>query len=87
MKGMLDRIEDEKFAVILVEEEGKEFVIDVRLLPKGVKVNDWLEFTVQEGDIANIRIDKRKTSNRQENSEALRDQVRSRSRGSKFKRK
>ncbi|SDL88306.1 DUF3006 domain-containing protein [Sediminibacillus halophilus] len=86
MKGVLDRIEDEKFAVILAEEEGKEFVTDKRLLPEGAKVHDRLEFTVHEGDIENIRIDKQKTSNRQENAEMLRDRMRSRSKGSKFKR-
>ncbi|WP_026571952.1 MULTISPECIES: DUF3006 domain-containing protein [Sediminibacillus] len=86
MKGMLDRIEEGKYAVILAEEAGKEFVINKGRLPDGVQVNDWLEFNVHGEDIFNIQIDKQKSSNRQEKSEMLRNRVRSRSKGSKFKR-
>ncbi|SDJ80530.1 DUF3006 domain-containing protein [Sediminibacillus albus] len=87
MKGVLDRIEDGKHAVILVEGTGREFVVSKELLPKGSSVHDWLEVTIEDNQVTAVKLDKETTKNEQEKSEALINRVRAKSKGSMFKRK
>ncbi|WP_053220097.1 DUF3006 domain-containing protein [Virgibacillus senegalensis] len=87
MKGILDRFEDDKFAVILSEEEEKEFILEKNQLPEGAQVHDWLDFTVKDNEIISIQIDKQKTKAKKEESETMRNRLRGKSKGSKFKRK
>jgi hypothetical protein len=86
MKGVLDRIEDNKFAVILVDELRKEFVIPKDQLPDGTKPNAWLDLTITDDNITSVRLNKEATSVEEEKVENMMNKLRSKSRGSKFKR-
>jgi hypothetical protein len=86
MKGVLDRIEDNKFAVILVDELRKEFVIPKDQLPDGTKPNAWLDLTITDDNITSVRLNKEATSVEEEKVENMMNKLLSKSRGSKFKR-
>lgn len=46
-RGVLDRIEDERLAVILIEDMNKEIVLPILALPKGSKEGIWLLMTFE----------------------------------------
>lgn len=50
-KAVIDRIEDGKHAVLLLEPDEKEMLIQLERLPKGIKPGYWLEVTLQDGEI------------------------------------
>lgn len=85
MKGYLDRIEDEKHAVILIEENNQEIIIPVIDLPEGSKEKTWLRLKEDNGSYRVIAIDEEKTIQESKRSEDLMAQLRARSKGSKFK--
>jgi Ser/Thr protein kinase RdoA (MazF antagonist) len=85
MIGVLDRFEGE-LAVILVEEEKEEFTVDKKELPSGSEVNTLFNVTKENGNYRILEINKEATSKAQKKSANLMDQLRARSKGSKFKR-
>ena len=87
MKGYFDRVEENKHAVILVEELKKEFVIPVNKLPEGSQPKTWLDVKIADGQITSIHQDDEKTRSEQEKVDSLLSKIRSKGSGSKFQRK
>ena len=85
MKGMLDRIEDDIHAVILLEEQNREIVIPASVLPEGSKVHTWFTIIMEEGEIVSIEVDESLTQAKAARAQNLMRRLRSRSR-SRFKR-
>lgn len=85
MKGVLDRFEENK-AVILIEDQKQEIVIDKNQLPANSKTGTW--FTIEkQGDHYNFTIDQSKTEKEKQTSSDLIAKLRAKSGGSKFKKK
>ncbi|WP_174733299.1 DUF3006 domain-containing protein [Mesobacillus harenae] len=87
MKGYLDRIEDNKFAVILVEDIKKEFIIPKEELPEGSAEKSYFNLTIQNDQITFIKLDEHATGTEQNKTDKLMSKLRSKSNGSKFKKK
>jgi hypothetical protein len=85
--GYLDRIEDNKFAVILVEEIKKEFLIPKTELPEGSPVGSYFQLTIETDQITSMKLDKQSTMTEQKKVDNLMSKLRSNSKGSKFKKK
>jgi len=85
MKGMLDRIEDDIHAVILLEEQNREIVIPASVLPEGSEVHTWFTIIMEEGEIVSIEVDESLTQAKAARAQNLMRRLRSRSR-SRFKR-
>ncbi|MFC7063710.1 DUF3006 domain-containing protein [Halobacillus seohaensis] len=87
MKAVLDRIEENQYGVLLVEEVGKEFILTKDQLPEGSKTHDWFEVTIENNEIAKIIPDHKTTAIQKEKVRSKRERLKKRSKGSKFKRK
>jgi hypothetical protein len=85
IKGYLDRIEDNQYAVILVEEMKKEFIVPKEDLPQGSKENSYFEITIENEKITFLKLDEHTTISEQEKVNAMMTELRSKSKGSKFK--
>jgi hypothetical protein len=85
IKGYLDRIEDKQFAVILAEEIRKEFIIPVKDLPAGSKEKSYFEITIENDKIISMKLDEQTTQTQQEKVDDMMAKLRSRNKGSKFK--
>jgi hypothetical protein len=85
IKGYLDRIEDNQFAVILAEEIKKEFIVPVEDLPEGSKEKSYFEITIENNKITSMKMDEQTTQTKQEEVDDLMTKLRSKSKGSKFK--
>lgn len=85
MKGILDRIEDGRHAVILVEEEGIELVLPADRLPEGSQVNSWFTIDEENGQLAVI-LDEKTSLAKEEQAEELMARLRTKKKGSRFKR-
>ena len=83
--GVLDRITDNK-GTILVEELGKEFIVDTSTLPVGSKEGSLLTLTIEEGQIENITLDKERTEQAFQKNRDRVNRLRANSKGSRFKR-
>ncbi|WP_018922941.1 DUF3006 domain-containing protein [Salsuginibacillus kocurii] len=55
VRGVIDRIEDGRYAVILVEELQHEFVVEKEKLPAGAKEGDWLWLELEEDKVQSIK--------------------------------
>jgi hypothetical protein len=86
MKGYLDRIEENKFAVILVEEIKKEFIITVAELPVGSAAKSYFDLTIENNQITSMKLNEQATMTEQQKVDDLLSKLRSKSKGSKFKR-
>ncbi|MGH2319008.1 DUF3006 domain-containing protein [Planococcus sp. SE5232] len=86
MKGILDRIEDERHAVILVEEEGIELVLPANRLPEGSHINSWFTIDAENGQLA-VTLDEETSMAKREQAEELITRLRTKKKGSRFKRK
>ncbi|ERN51284.1 DUF3006 domain-containing protein [Alkalihalophilus marmarensis] len=87
VNGVLDRIVDSEYGVILVEELDKEYVVKKEMLPDGVSEGDWLTLLVEGGEIQSVEIDLVKTESVKSKVEAQVERLRKKSKGSRFKRK
>lgn len=85
-KGVIDRIEDQKLAVILLENEGIEFVVEKERLPEEAKEGTWLFISVENEEITHMTIDESKTNQTLLDAQTKLDRIRDKSKGSKFKR-
>lgn len=86
VKGVLDRIVDDEHAVILVEQLGKEFVISSSLLPEGSKEGTWFTLVLNEDTIVKMDIDQVQTDFIKGVIDDKLNKLRSKSKGSRFKR-
>lgn len=87
MKGYLDRIEDNKHAVILVEELGKEYIIDVARLPNNSKEGTWFHLEIVNDEIVEITIDEAMKEEMEKKISNIMDKLRNKNKtGSKFRR-
>ena len=85
IKGYLDRIEDNQYAVILVEEMKKEFIVPKEDLPQGSTENSYFEITIENEKITFLKLDEQTTLSEQEKVDDMMTKLRSKSKGSKFK--
>ncbi|ANU24478.1 DUF3006 domain-containing protein [Planococcus donghaensis] len=85
MKGILDRIEDERYAVILVEEEGLELILPANRLPAGSQVDSWFTIDVENGQLA-VTLDHETSFIKTSQAEELMARLRTKKTGSRFKR-
>ncbi|SEN54855.1 Protein of unknown function [Mesobacillus persicus] len=85
MKGYLDRIEDEKYAVILIEDIQKEFVVNKNSLPEGSSVKSYFDLTIENDKITSIKLNEGATASQQKNVDELMSKLQSKSKTSKFK--
>ncbi|PLR76560.1 DUF3006 domain-containing protein [Bacillus sp. V3-13] len=84
MKGYLDRIEEDQYAVILVEAVNKEFIIHKEKLPAGSTVHSWFDVTLEDGQIAGLTLNEEATASSHQKVDNMMEKLRSKS-GSKFK--
>ncbi|WP_342431550.1 DUF3006 family protein [Neobacillus sp. FSL H8-0543] len=87
MKGYLDRIEENKYAVILVEEIQKEFIISKDELPIGSAEKSYFDITIENDKIATLKLNEQSTISEQQKTNDLMAKLRSKSKESKFKKK
>ncbi|OLS40845.1 DUF3006 domain-containing protein [Bacillus sp. MRMR6] len=85
MKGFLDRIEDQQFAVILVEELNQEFILPKEKLPPDSTEKSYFDVTVENGQITAITWNEQETSAQQQKVDDMMEKLRSKSKGSKYK--
>lgn len=83
-KGVIDRFE-ENLAVILIEAEKKELIIDVAKLPEGAKPGIWLKLKQLENEEWLIEIDLETTEVESNKTSDLLSKLRAKSKVSKFK--
>lgn len=86
MKGILDRIEDDLYAVILVEEEGLELVLPANRLPAGSEVNSWFTIDTENGQLA-VTLDHETSFIKEKQAAEMTARLRKKSKESRFKRK
>lgn len=87
MKGVIDRFEDNCKAVILLEDIQEELIVPCDLLPEEAKENDWLTLKKTNDTYQIISIDYERTKAEMKKSRQLREKLRAKSKGSRFKRK
>ncbi len=63
-KGVIDRIEDSRTAVIFLENDLKRYDLPVSLLPAKAKEGDWLRLEISDDKIVKIEIDEDETDKR-----------------------
>lgn len=86
MRGTLDRIEDGRLAVILLEEQRQEIILPIRYLPEGSRVNSWFEIVMDGEEIVSIALDEETAEAKENEAQELMQKLKSRRRGSRFKR-
>lgn len=86
-EGVIDRIEDDWLAVIMVEDIGEEYVIDKKELPNGAEEGSWLRLKINESEIVYMELNEELTKNRKKKMKSLREKLKNKSKESKFKRK
>lgn len=84
--GYIDRIEEERFAVVLVDSLGKEFTVDVSRLPEGVMAGSYVRLTLADGEIGKMMVDEKKTASMEQEIADKLQRLKSRSPRSRFKR-
>lgn len=62
---MIDRFSDQDTAILLVEQIGKEFIVKIEQLPKGVNRGDYLILEIEDNQIQSIDKDQERTKERQ----------------------
>lgn len=88
MKGYLDRIEDNKHAVILVEDLKKEYIIDVDRLPSNSKEGVWFDLTIEGDRIIELVINEEMKKEMEHKINDIMQKLKDRNKsGSRFRRK
>ncbi|WP_010647998.1 DUF3006 domain-containing protein [Oceanobacillus massiliensis] len=86
MEGILDRFEGET-AVILIDKNKTELIIDKSKLPAGSKIGTVFHVEKEGGEFKPVSINVEKTQMEAEKSSDLMEKLRSKSKGSKFLKK
>lgn len=60
-KAVLDRIEDQQHAVLLVGEQERERIVPVSALPADAKPGQWLRIRIRGDKVTEIMIDSEQT--------------------------
>jgi hypothetical protein len=81
-KAVIDRIVDEKHAVLLIGENEEEKVISCSLLPEGAGEGSWLNVQFRGDQLVSIAVDQDETEERKKRIQSKMDLLRQR-----FKRK
>lgn len=63
-KGVIDRIEDGRIAVIFLEDDLKRYDLPVSLLPAEAREGDWLRLAISDDKVIKIEINKDETDKR-----------------------
>lgn len=84
--GYIDRIEEGRYAVLLVEALAKEIIVDVSELPEGAKEGTYLKVTLIDGDVQRMTINQKETDKMEQEIKEKLQRIQSRSRKSRFKR-
>ncbi|MGI6562418.1 MAG: DUF3006 domain-containing protein [Clostridia bacterium] len=84
IKAVIDRIVDEKKAVLLAGDKETEHIADVSMLPSDAKEGDWLSVYLDNGEIIAIEPDPDETERVKQRIEEKMARLRAR-KGSKFK--
>ncbi|GAE29669.1 DUF3006 domain-containing protein [Halalkalibacter hemicellulosilyticus] len=87
IRAVIDRIVDGDKAVLLVEEQKKEFTVRQEQLPAAAKEGTWLLLTVENEQIVQISIDTKMTNRMEDKVGATLKRLRQKRNGSRFKRK
>jgi len=87
MKGYLDRIEDNQHAVILVEENKREYIIPIQQLPEGSSPGTYFDLTIENETITSLKWNEDETISQQQKVNDMMAKLRKKSSGSKFKKK
>lgn len=66
IKAVIDRIEDGKYAVLLLEPDEEELVIPLNQLPEGAEPGSWLELMMENGEIGSILLLTEETEQRKQ---------------------
>lgn len=86
MKGILDRIEDNNQAVILIEEIQETIIVPLEELPENSQENTYFHIEEKDGKYRVLSIDNEATEEAKEKSEDLLAKLRAKSSGSKYRR-
>lgn len=78
MKAVIDRIEDGKHAVLILNGNGEQKVISVDDLPAGADEGTWLQVEFDGDDITSIIIDEEETGKRSERISSKMDELKKR---------
>lgn len=79
-KAVIDRIEDNTWAVLLIGQEQTEKIIPVEQLPQDAKEGTWLRLRLEEDTIREIIVDAEATTALRSRLASKLDQLRSRQR-------
>lgn len=84
--GYVDRVTDEKYVTIIVEEQGLEYVENIKDVPENVTEGKWLNLTINDSDfgLENIEVNEEETQKRKERVKSKLERLRKR-KGSKYK--
>ncbi|SES93355.1 Protein of unknown function [Oceanobacillus limi] len=88
MLGVLDRIEDNKHAVILIEELNEELIIAKEKLPEGSNVHTYFNLVQgEDGKLTIHSINEKATQEAEQQTSDIMAKLRAKKTGSKFKKK
>ncbi|WP_310194942.1 DUF3006 family protein [Neobacillus niacini] len=80
-------MEDNQFAVILVDELKKEFIIPKAELPAGSHEESYFDLIIENDRIISMKLNEQTTLSEQQKVDDMMAKLRSKSTGSKFKKK
>lgn len=83
-QGVLDRIEDGRYGVLLLENIKKEVVLDIEDFPAGSEEGDWFDITLDGEDIESLTFNKKTTDERKKTVQSKLSKLKKK-KGSKFK--
>ncbi|PTL40244.1 DUF3006 domain-containing protein [Alkalicoccus saliphilus] len=84
-KGFVDRIEDGKYAVVLIESINKEFVIDSSDLPENIEAGSWVYVTFQGENIHSVEYEQAETEKAKVRVSNKMELLRKKKKGSSFR--
>lgn len=59
--AVIDRIEEGRLAVLLVEPEEREWIVPIEELPPDAQAGDWLRIRVEDDRLVHARVDPERT--------------------------
>lgn len=79
-QGVLDRITNNQYGTILIEQLNKEFIINKSELPAGAKEGTWFDLVIENEEIKSLSINEELTKVRKQTIEEKLAKLKSRSR-------
>ncbi|WP_062051861.1 DUF3006 domain-containing protein [Bacillus sp. JCM 19034] len=87
VRAVIDRIVNDRIAVLVAEEVNKEYSVPKEQLPEGANEGTWLSLVVEQDQVMEMAIDKNMTETMEERVKNQLSRLQQKSRGSRFKRK